>query len=253
MNPRNNKVFMIISLVVVVIVVLLLIFSNIFCAKKSSDLPVNNPNHQISSKEPDKVNSIIDQDIKTQLERPAKINEDINEDEEIIGLGTTQHHWKDLGIENPKISSEEEKSLYLITVEAVKAQLEYSAVKNDKFLEEVINLYLPEEFERYKGAIKSTGGYRPDGATYQTYKDEYQFYNEIKTIKFSKPRIYEGLPDRIGIINYVEFNDSKANRLTQIFILKNVNSEWKIEKQTELFGALSSEEDNLIGEIKDGK
>lgn len=250
----KNKMFLI-----SVIFFIFLLFLCIMIENKSFQEESYNKVQSEESKQDSEINDkdidlIIARDIKTQLDRVAKENEDVlGDDGGSIGLGTTSDHWKKLGIDNAGISSEEEKNLYQIVAEAVKAQLKYSASKKEESLEGVKNMYLSEEFEQYKKAIMDDGGYHASGAVYHIPTDEYYYISDIKTIRFSKPRIYGGLPDRIGVINYVEFNDSSANSLAQIFIFKNVNSEWKIEKQRETIARFDLDEDSLIREIKDGK
>ena len=250
MNSKKGNSPKVIFLAIVAVIILVFIFHEIYFNSR----PFNLPADSADSKQDERVVSVINESIKAQLEHPARANEDIlAEDGENMDLGTTQEHWKELGIENAQMSSEEEERLYLMTVESVKAQLTYLSTRKDESLEKAEDLYLMEEFEKYKENIKSGGGYQLYGGVYQSAGNEYQFYNEIKTIKFSKPRMYNGLSGRIGILNYVEFNDSNANHLTQIFIFKNINGEWKIEKQSEIIVRLDISEDGLIQEIKDGK
>lgn len=253
MNQRNCKIFVSV-LIIATILVIFFIYSKVFYTDKLSNSSDVKKDAQVSNAQEERIDSIIDSAIKIQLDYPAKANEDIvNENGDSIGLGTTPNHWKELGIDNAEISSEEERDLYQMVAEAVKAQLKYSASKKEESLEEVKNLYLSEEFEQYKRGIIDDGGYRASGTVYHIPTDEYYYIGDIKTIRFSKPRIYGELPDRIGVLNDFEFSSQGVNNLVQIFIFKNVNGEWKIERQRETVTRLDLDEDSLIKEIKDGK
>lgn len=237
MDPINNKFIKIVSLVGIIIITLAFISNKVFLNNKTSNLPSGNTTPQISNVETKKVDAMINEAIKTQLDRTPTGKED----DFVFNMGTTQEHWKNLGIENAKISGVEEKDLYLITIEIIKTQLEYYSTKKEESLNKVKNLYLPEEFEQYK---------KDAGISFYI-DSNIQNYEKIKTIKFSKPRTYKDLPDRIGIITYINFVDEYTNNLTQLFIFKNINGEWKIEKQDEITIRVDIEENTLIQEIKD--
>ncbi|MDF1498257.1 MAG: hypothetical protein P1P85_02795 [Patescibacteria group bacterium] len=177
-----------------------------------------------------------------------------------IELRTTIEHEKTLGIETAKISYRKEKKLDLMIKESIKAQLEYYSTEKDENLEKVKDLYLPDGFEQYKEFTKekvsSLKSFLNKDSSYNKIVSETFSYNNIKTIKFSQPRTYKGLPDRIGIINYVNFINNPGaidSVLSRIFIFKNINGEWKIEKQKEILIRTEWAEESLIQEIKDGK
>lgn len=159
---------------------------------------------------------------------------------------TSAEHQKALGIKTANMSGKEEKELNSMINESIKAQLEYYSTEKDESLEEVKNLYLAEEFERYKEYVKLY-------ASFQQAKNGNQSYDKIEKIKFSPPRTYKDLPDRIGIITFIKFNYNYnySNDITQIFIFKNINGEWKIEKHIEVNIQLGATEASLIEEIID--
>lgn len=195
----------------------------------------------------DKVDKMISRVIEKQLSYIAKPNEDIvSEGEDMVDLGTTTDHWQNLGIKNAQLSSDEEKELYLIVIRSIKGQLEYFSTRNNQSLEVVRGLYFQKEFEKYKDDTNRK-------VSTNDVQSGYESYEEIKTIRFSKPRTYEGLPDTIGIVSYIGFNDQKANRLISLYILKKYDSEWKIEKQGEMAVRLEELEDALIKEIHEAK
>lgn len=161
-----------------------------------------------------------------------------------VELRTTVEHQKALGVETAKISSTEEEKLDSMINESVKAQLEYYSTEKDESLEKVKNLYLTNEFEHYKEYAKINAGYP---------EIKKQSYDKIEQIKFSKPVTYKVLPNRVGIINFIKFKDYYTNNLEQLFIFKNINGEWKIEKQREIVATPDVDEDILIQEIKNEK
>lgn len=159
---------------------------------------------------------------------------------------TSTEHQKTYGIETAKISNEEEKKLNSMVVDSIKAQLEYYSTAKDESLEKVKNLYIPEEFETYKKYVKLYAGF-------QEAKSGNYSYDKIEKIKLSPPRAYKILPDRVGIITFIKFNHKDSNSITQIFIFKNINSEWKIEKQIEVNIQLGETEAGLIEQILDSQ
>lgn len=155
---------------------------------------------------------------------------------------TSAEHQKIYGIETAKISSEEREKLNGIVKESIKAQLEYYSTKNDGSLEKVKNLYLPEEFDKYKEYVKREAGLHDAESGNQT-------YDKIEIKKFSPPRTYKVLPDRIGIMSFLRFSDKQTNTILQIFILKNNNDDWKIEKREEVLVQTEGVEAGLIKQI----
>ncbi|MDP3057164.1 MAG: hypothetical protein Q8N37_01405 [bacterium] len=148
--------------------------------------------------------------------------------EPILGVkvfNTSEKHNKSLGIETAKISEEEIKKFNGIIEKIIKAQEEYNSTKKEESLEKVKNLYLPGVFEAHKEESKRLITRYP-----------LEVNDTIGTLKFSLPRIYKNLFDRIGIISLVDFSfsqelDGWPGIILQVFIFKNVNGEWKIEKQ----------------------
>lgn len=239
-NKRSSKIISLLAISIgAFVIVLSFVSGRVFLEINSNPKNSNIGIIKTPSAEEKKADSIINEAIKTQLERYPT---DKEEEFAISDLGSSQNHWKDLGIENAKISGTEEKNLYLMTIKLIKAQSEYYSTKKEESLEKVKDLYLPKAFEQFKKDIKDESGQLGS-----------QFYNKIEKIKFSKPRSYKDLPGRIGIITHIEFIDHYTNNYTPLFIFKNVNGEWKIEKQSEVVVRLAEEEDWLIKEIKDGK
>ncbi len=159
-----------------------------------------------------------------------------------VELRTTIEHQKALGIETASISYWQEKKLDSMINDSIKAQLEYYSTEKDESLEKIRNLYLPNGFEQYKEDVKFYANY-PESKNLA--------YDKIEQIKFSKPVIYKVLPGRIGIMNLVKFDN--VNPIEQVFIFKNINGEWKIEKQRKISANPNVDEDILVQEIKDGK
>jgi hypothetical protein len=161
-----------------------------------------------------------------------------------IELRTPLSHEKALGVETAKISSEEENKLYSMINESIKARLDYYSSEKEKELEKVRDLYLPEEFEKYKEDAKKGLRY-----FYDT-RNEKQSYEKIEDMKFSKPRVYKSLEDRIGVINLVRFESEYINNIYQILIFKKINGRWVIEQEKEIDFRLDNAEYNLIQKIK---
>lgn len=206
------------------------------------DLPIKNTSPLIIDAEEKRVDAIVDEAIGMQLEHPYKLYENlIKRDGDNSEMGSNETHWKNLGIEIPELSSADEKKLYLMIIESIKAQSEYYSTKEES-AEKVKDLYLPEMFTQYKKDIKD-----------ESVQFGSNFYDKIEKVRFSKPRAYKDLSDRIGIITHIEFIDHYTNNYTSLFIFKNVNGVWKIEKQSKIIVRLDFEESWLIKEIKDGK
>ncbi len=148
--------------------------------------------------------------------------------EPILGVknfNTSAEHKKALGIETANISEEEKKKLDGMIEEVIRAQEEYNATKKEKSLDKIKNLYLPEVFETHKEEAKKLITNYPVGAE-----------DSKETLKFSSPRTYKDLSSRVGIISYIDFSfsqylDAWPRGILQVFIFKNTNGEWKIEKQ----------------------
>lgn len=247
MKPKNKKFVKIISLIAILIGTVIIISSynssKIFPISKSPNISVESVKPQIIDAEEKKVDAMIDELIKAQLERSSASKEYVADHL----VETTSNHWKNLGIKNAEISSAEEKKLYLMTVESIKAQLKYYSTEKDESLEKIKNLYLPEAFMQYKEYVKQEEVYLNDTEKVN------QSYNMLRTIEFSKPRAYKDLPDRIGIIADVKFIDYYTDNLYPFFIFKNINGEWKVEKQKERDIRSDLLEDMIIQEIRDGK
>jgi len=126
---------------------------------------------------------------------------------------TSAEYQKTYDIETANISNEKEKKLNGIIEESIKVQLEYYSTEKDESLDKVKNLYLPEAFDKYKKYVKQQTITNKEFRAIAENKLDIQSYDTIKIIKFSPPRTYKDLPNRIGMINHIEFN----NRFFPIF------------------------------------
>lgn len=163
---------------------------------------------------------------------------------------TSKEHQGDLGIETARLSKNDEDQLRSIINESNEVLLDYSLKMNDDDFKKVEDLYVPETFKNYKEYVKSRPGFMKGSG------DEGQIPDNVNKIAYSKPRTYKDLQDRMGVINNISFIDSNGeqyNDLTQIFIFKKINNEWKIEKRREVIASTEVDEDILIQEIKDEK
>ncbi len=128
--------------------------------------------------------------------------------ENIIGLSLTD------------LSVNEKKEIQKIIKKAFEGEWNYYYSGNeDKFDESVEDLYLAEGYQYFKKEMKEDRRYSiPENISEE---DVSRF---IKNIKFSKPRKYQDLDDRIGIVG----GDYSCYRF---FLFKKVNNQWKIEKE----------------------
>ncbi len=167
--------------------------------------------------------------------------------EPILGVkvfNTSAKHNEALGIETAKISEEETKKLNEIIEKVIRAQEEYNSTKKEESLDKVKDLYLPGVFETYREESKKLTTFYDRSIT-----------DTVETLKFSSPRTYKNLSDRIGIISLIEFSfsqnlDAWPRGILQVFIFKNINGEWKIEKQKNVAElGLEKTESNLMKQI----
>lgn len=170
---------------------------------------------------------------------------------------TSREHMEKLGIENIKLSPEEEKTLHSIIEKAIKAGFRYYDTGEDKDIEPIKNIFLPEEYEIVKEDIKRTRVNR------EVWEDENcKILIEIPETKFSQPRKYRDLENMIGIISDTDgplpefLGGGCGGSLYFIFVFKQVNGNWKIVKMWPVSIRLEwSEEvviEKILREIKEG-
>jgi len=141
---------------------------------------------------------------------------------------TSAEHRERFGIETAKLSSNDENKLHEMIKKIVDAQTKYYETEKEENLEKVKSLFVSDkEFNQFKEILKM------DGDSYKGGYTEILGYGDMKETKFSSPRKYKGLDDRIGILSYTKFNNSNPSSafdtLPQFYIFKRMNNEWKIE------------------------
>ncbi len=167
---------------------------------------------------------------------------------------TSKEYKKELEIEIIDMSSEENQIFHSMIEKIIDAEFRYYNTGDEKEFEKVKNLFLPEEYERSKRKINSVK--TSDDKEFENY---YTIPDKITEIKFSEPRTYKDLEGRIGIISSIfKKNPENTNdkyysgKPYHIFIFKQVNNKWKIEKikdftiLTKLQYAIQGSERNLI-------
>ncbi|NAS88307.1 hypothetical protein C4E24_00975 [ANME-1 cluster archaeon AG-394-G21] len=160
---------------------------------------------------------------------------------------TSIEHRKRLGIEIVKLSSSEEQELHSMIEEVIKEGFSYYDTGKEKEFEVVRDLFLPEEYERVKLEIDRTREKREmwEG-------EDCKVPIEISEKKFSQPRKYKELNNRIGIIIIIPFispdflGSGCIAKPKYIFIFKKMNNEWKIEKMWSVSIRLEWSEENII-------
>jgi len=168
------------------------------------------------------------------------------------------------GIKIINLSPAVEENLHLMIKKVIEVGSSYYLKADDEEIEKVRDLFLEEEFENLKRKINEARG-----------KEDLSLIKEVKDcgiltqslgMKFSKPRKYKLLENRLGIIVYFPF---KAFNFLKggcweyhsfLFVFKLSGSdEWKIER-IELLGVfklpapylLGTEEGAAIWRIKEG-
>lgn len=158
---------------------------------------------------------------------------------------TSQEYRERLGIDLIKLSSEDEKKLHSMIEEVIKTSFYSYNTKKEDGLEAVKNLFLPEEYERLKKGMEQAIEYQPElKKECDTFKN-CNIYNDIANlpeIKFSQPRKYRDLKDRVGIMSLMDivspnlFGQGSVASQYYIFIFRQVDSGWEIEKIQSLGG-----------------
>lgn len=135
---------------------------------------------------------------------------------------TSAEHREKFGIETTKLSSSDESRLHEIIKEIVNTEAQYYETRKEDDIEKVKDLFmLNERYEQFKEDVKV------DSNSYK------RVNGKIRKIKFSNPRKYKGLDDRIGILSHTKFDISNSSAssdtLLQLYVFKRVDNEWKIE------------------------
>ena len=143
---------------------------------------------------------------------------------------TSKEHRQNLGIEIIEIPFEKEQKLYSMIEQTIMAGFQYYDTGNEKEFEKVKDLFLQGEYERIKKSIKDV---RKDKKMWEEYC---KIPVEISEVKFSGPKRYKNLENRIGIITLLPFTvpdfigGGCVGNPLYIFIFKKIDSEQKIEK-----------------------
>jgi hypothetical protein len=177
---------------------------------------------------------------------------------------TEPWYMRKYGIKTINLLPAVEEYLHLMIKKVIEAGSGYYLKADDKEIEKVRSLFLEEEFENLKRKINEARR-----------KEELSLIMEVKDCgiltqslgtKFSKPRKYKLLENRLGIMVYIPFkafNFLKGgcwDHHSFLFIFKqDENKEWKIER-IELLGIfklpaprlLEMEEEAAILRIKKG-
>ena len=126
-----------------------------------------------------------------------------------------------IGLSLADLSINEEKEVQEIIRKAFEGQYLYRYYyKNENEMDELIgDLYLSERYQQLKIEIKEKYKYvnRENSLENISYS--------LEKMRFSRPRKYKDLDDRIGIIGEPKFNSA------HYFLFKKIDNYWKIEKE----------------------
>ncbi len=124
-----------------------------------------------------------------------------------------------MGLSLASLSANEEKEIQEIIRKAFEGQWLYRyCYKDEDEMDDLIeNLYISKEYQQFKREIKEEYKYisRENSLENISYS--------LEKMRFSKPRKYKDLDDRIGII--------AGNGNIHYFLFKKINDQWKIEKE----------------------
>ena len=128
-------------------------------------------------------------------------------------------HGDVIGLSLAKLSTNEEKEIHEVVRRAFEGQHLYRYYyKNEKEMDKLIEyLYLSEGYQQFKREIKEEYEYVNRESSLEN------ILSSLEKMRFSKPRKYKDLDDRIGII--------AGNGNIHYFLFKKVNDQWKIEKE----------------------
>lgn len=159
---------------------------------------------------------------------------------------------KELGVEEVQLPSKDAEIIHTMIEKAIKASWHYYVTNEDKELESIKGLYLIKEYEKVISEIL-----REKTLKSPCLNPPPPSYVKIPRIEFSKFRRYKGLKDRIGVISKVpefeplEFSGGCERQLIYIFLLRQIDGDWKIEKQQKVLLVWEEIEFELIKEIKE--
>jgi hypothetical protein len=168
------------------------------------------------------------------------------------------------GIKTINLSPAVEEYLHLMIKKVVEAGSSYYLKADDKEIEKVRGLFLEEEFKELKRKINEARGKENSSLIMEV--EDCGILTQSLEMKFSKPRKYKLLENRLGIMVYIPFkafNFLKGgcwdHHSFLFFFKQDGNKEWKIER-IELLGIfklpaprlLEMEEEAAILRIKKG-
>lgn len=172
---------------------------------------------------------------------------------------TSEEYRQRLGVEIISAPLFYEENLHLMIKNVYKKGLDYFNTGDNRNFKETESYFLPEEYERIKQGIEKSR--QECQKQKEQYKNDSLHWCEegadfsLSEIKFSQPRKYRDLPERIGVMaivpviysNYIDVIIGGGGTSSQyhIFIFKQINNEWKIEKIQALGGGVPPAE---IGE-----
>ncbi len=147
---------------------------------------------------------------------------------------TSNEHRQEFGIETARLSFKEKRELHSMIEQTIMAGFQYYDTGDEKEFKKIKDLFLIEEYERIKNSIKKMRDEhkkRLDAGPYPC-----KIPSHIPNGKFSKPREYKDLENRIGIMVLHKMSapdilggGCESDPL-KIYIFKRIDNIWKIEK-----------------------
>ena len=165
---------------------------------------------------------------------------------------TSEEHIEKWGIEEIKLSSQEERKLHLMIEQVLSAGFDYDEKRNEVIFEPLKDMFFVETYNEFMQLINNFGYFELDKNAWLPCRSP----SEIK-IKFSGPREYRDLENRVGMIVFVSFpesiflkNDYRCSHGSRyVFIFKQIDNKWKIEKMSSVFKSPKWTEGGLIQSI----
>ncbi len=169
---------------------------------------------------------------------------------------TPKEHLERFGIEIIELPLKDERKLHSMIGKAIVAGFRYYETEKEEEFEKVKSFFLPEEYERMKENINRLIKLEKIWKGIECKAD-----TEFSKIKFSQIGRYKELENRIRISTSIllpfsspdVFGSGCSTGFGYIFIFKQVDNEWKIEKIRGIGPSpLEIEEQYIIQEIKEG-
>ncbi len=164
---------------------------------------------------------------------------------------TSPEHKEMLSIETAAITIQEEQKLHSMINETIEACFRYYETSEEKEIEKVKDLFAPAEYRKIKDDIDTT---REKSKVWENYC---KIPAKTPEIKFSEPRRYRNLENRIGIIISIPF--AHPNFLGggcvgegfphYIFIFDKINNNWKIEKMSSISIRIEWTEEGIVKKL----